>query len=219
MRRLIGHEIDFLNLTHEQRLEIAVHEAGHALVAMAWEIPLLLVTVRAGATNSGKVMTQPREEHKATLSEHEASVRIALASRAAEKLVGIEPTDSANSDLTKATGAAEHVANGMGFGPTGSLQVNVITSHRTERPSLDPEIIARLDKAVQEVMARAEAEVEVLFKKVGKKRMLALAEALIEQPSSTGKEFTELTCKVFSIADAAVLVEWRKKPSRAKQSK
>ena len=63
VRRLIGHEIDFVHLNHKQRLAIAVHEGGHALVALAWGIPLLLVTVRAGASSLGKVMVQIGRAH------------------------------------------------------------------------------------------------------------------------------------------------------------
>ena len=110
---------------------MAVHEAGHALVALtglACErgVPMVTIIPRAGG-DLGFVARPPSEQDSLTRAEMEESIRVMLGGRAAEELVfGLENISggaggSAVSDLGQATQAILRLLTQFGYSKAGGL--------------------------------------------------------------------------------------------------
>lgn len=104
---------------HEKEV-VAVHEAGHALVAslLPGTDPVHKVTIVPRGRALGYTWQRPTED-RYLLSESELHVRLAvmLAGRAAEALVFDEISTGATDDLTRATDLARRMVTEFGMSP------------------------------------------------------------------------------------------------------
>jgi hypothetical protein len=119
------------SVTSATMKRVAVHEAGHALVALtglerACDVPMVTIIPRADG-NLGFVALAPSEQDGLTRAEMEESIRVMLGGRAAEELVfGLENIStaaggSAVSDLGQATQAILRLLTEFGYSKAGGL--------------------------------------------------------------------------------------------------
>ena len=126
-------------LSPEEKHRVAVHEAGHALVAehLATE-PLRRVTIIPRGMALGATQQVPAEDrHLVTRTQLEARLRVLLGGYAAEAEVLGETSTGAENDLRQAYGIAQKmVAN---YGMSEALGP-VYLEHRSEHPFLGARI-------------------------------------------------------------------------------
>ena len=120
-RLLIGRRDASNALLPEEKHAVAVHEAGHALVAALSERadPVAKVTILSRGAALGVTEQLPEfERHLHPESYLTASLAVRLGGRAAEIIVLAEPSTGSASDLAGATELATHMVREWGFSAT-----------------------------------------------------------------------------------------------------
>ncbi len=119
-RLLIGRRDGSNALLPDEKHSVAVHEAGHALVAMLSEHadPVAKVTILPRGAALGVTEQLPESErHLYPLSYLTDSLSVRLGGRAAEIIVLGEPSTGASNDLAGATDLATRMVREWGFSP------------------------------------------------------------------------------------------------------
>ncbi|WP_437883036.1 AAA family ATPase [Pseudomonas sp. LRF_L74] len=110
-------------LSESDRTRIAVHEAGHAIVAAALNCGRVeKVTILPRGQALGVTLVTPVEDKRLHLeSELRARIQMLLAGRNAEQLYFHEVSSGAGQDLHEASKLALSMVGALGMGPKGSL--------------------------------------------------------------------------------------------------
>jgi cell division protease FtsH len=161
-RLLIGRRDASNALLPDEKHAVAVHEAGHALVAMLCEHadPVAKVTILSRGAALGVTQQLPEfERHLYPESHLTDSLAVRLGGRAAEIVVLAEPSTGAANDLAGATELATHMVREWGFsalvgpisyGPEGPSRDNPFAgrpyAEETQR-SIDQEVARLLREA------------------------------------------------------------------------
>jgi cell division protease FtsH len=161
-RLLLGRRDASNALLPEEKYAVAVHEAGHALVAALSEHadPVAKVTILSRGAALGVTEQLPEfERHLYPESHLTASLAVRLGGRAAEIVVLAEPSTGSASDLVGATELATHMVREWGFsatvgpisyGPEGPSRDNPFAgrpyAEETQR-SIDQEVARLLREA------------------------------------------------------------------------
>jgi cell division protease FtsH len=162
-RLLIGRRDASSALMPEEKHAVAVHEAGHALVAALSEHadPVAKVTILSRGAALGVTEQLPAfERHLYAESRLTTSLAVRLGGRAAEIVVLNEPSTGASNDLASATDLATHMVREWGF----SAKVGPI-SYGPEGPSRDNPFAGRpyaeeTQRAIDQEVARLLREAE-----------------------------------------------------------
>jgi cell division protease FtsH len=162
-RLLIGRRDASSALMPEEKHAVAVHEAGHALVAALSEHadPVAKVTILSRGAALGVTEQLPAfERHLYPESRLTASLAVRLGGRAAEIVVLNEPSTGASNDLASATELATHMVREWGF----SAKVGPI-SYGPEGPSRDNPFAGRpyaeeTQRSIDQEVARLLREAE-----------------------------------------------------------
>jgi cell division protease FtsH len=162
-RLLIGRRDASSALLPEEKHAVAVHEAGHALVAALSEYadPVAKVTILSRGAALGVTEQLPEfERHLYPESRLTASLAVRLGGRAAEIVVLAEPSTGASNDLASATELATHMVREWGF----SAKVGPI-SYGPEGPSRDNPFAGRpyaeeTQRSIDQEVARLLREAE-----------------------------------------------------------
>ncbi len=162
-RLLIGRRDASGALRPEEKRAVAVHEAGHALVAALSEHadPVAKVTILSRGAALGVTEQLPEfERHLYSESRLTASLAVRLGGRSAEIVVLGEPSTGASNDLASATDLATHMVREWGF----SAKVGPI-SYGPEGPSRDNPFAGRpyaeeTQRSIDEEVARLLREAE-----------------------------------------------------------
>ena len=162
-RLLIGRRDASNALLPEEKHAVAVHEAGHALVAALSEHadPVAKVTILSRGAALGVTEQLPTfERHLYPASHLTASLAVRLGGRAAEIIVLAEPSTGSASDLAGATQLATHMVREWGF----SAEVGPI-SYGPEGPSRDNPFAGRpyaeeTQRSIDQEVARLLREAE-----------------------------------------------------------
>jgi cell division protease FtsH len=162
-RLLIGRRDASNALLPEEKHAVAVHEAGHALVAALSEHadPVAKVTILSRGAALGVTEQLPAfERHLYPESHMTTSLAVRLGGRAAEILVLAEPSTGSASDLAGATQLATHMVREWGF----STEVGPI-SYGPEGPSRDNPFAGRpyaeeTQRSIDQEVARLLREAE-----------------------------------------------------------
>ncbi len=188
-RRIAGSPPAFASLRPDERLQVAVHEVGHGLVALANGVDVWLVSVEPGASVgravTGDLGLLPSADRLLT------QLSIGLGGLVAEQVaLGARGIGSC-SDTLKASETALRLVENHGAGRrTGRFNPDAIVSRRPARTSDTSErLLADLDADARRLVARAERDAERLLRRIGRKRILALAAVLEERRTMTGPEF------------------------------
>jgi len=162
-RLLIGRRDASNALLPEEKHAVAVHEAGHALVAAlsAHADPVAKVTILSRGAALGVTEQLPAfERHLYPESHLTASLAVRLGGRAAEIVVLAEPSTGSASDLAGATELATHMVREWGF----SAEVGPV-SYGPEGPSRDNPFAGRpyaeeTQRSIDQEVARLLREAE-----------------------------------------------------------
>ena len=170
---------------------IAVHEAGHAIVARALDLGVIQ---RIALTPGGGEIELIRNKIHGLLSEFEDHIAYDLAGRAAEMLVFGQPSAGAGgskkSDLAKATALARHIELMSGLGRSGLAWNGAVED---------------LDAAIRDRLQIAEARaMEIL--KAQKADLLQIADRLLEQGVIGREEIEDLSAPARSPAERSSTV-------------
>ncbi|HEY6786031.1 MAG TPA: ATP-dependent zinc metalloprotease FtsH [Trebonia sp.] len=181
-RLLIGRRDASNALLPEEKHAVAVHEAGHALVAALSEHadPVAKVTILSRGAALGVTEQLPEfERHLYPESHLTASLAVRLGGRAAEIVVLAEPSTGSASDLVGATELATHMVREWGFsakvgpisyGPEGASRDNPFAgrpyAEETQR-SIDQEVARLLREAQDTATSLLRGHRETLDRVIG----------------------------------------------------
>ncbi|MBW2524981.1 MAG: ATP-dependent zinc metalloprotease FtsH [Deltaproteobacteria bacterium] len=207
---LLGEPRD-AHLTADEKQRVAVHEAGHAVVAHLLEpsSPLRRVSIipRGNALGATQQLLRA-DSHLHTRSELSAKLAVLLGGYAAEKLVLGEVSTGAENDLRQASSIAQRMVGQLGMsealGP-------VFHEHRSEHPFLGARIatdsgvsdatIYAIEQETQLLLSTAEAAANATLN--GQRRPLdQLVAALLEHETL---DHDEVLASLSTAPTAAVL--------------
>ena len=106
-----GDETQRPQLTDDEKLHVAIHEAGHALVATLHGHDWLQVTINGIADNLGFLENLSDGNVGKSMKKLTEKIDVALAGNAAERLLGTV-TEGSDSDFCKATDYAKRIVRG-----------------------------------------------------------------------------------------------------------
>jgi cell division protease FtsH len=176
-----------------ERLRVAVHELGHALVALGLGIPLTLVTVRAGCIGSGMVMLG--EYPIETVEDQLARVAVGLGSTVAERCAGLGVGLGNSDDTARATANALSVVDGNGAGERSGFFNPHPLRHAGPYGNgrgVSQEVLERLDLDAADLLEEAHEVAERILDRVGRERLLELAAVLAERETLLRADISEL---------------------------
>lgn len=162
----------------ERRL-VAIHEAGHALVAAALGLDLRTVSVMPDGMRRGAVAWSA-PTLAPTRAGLEAWATVTLGGRAADVVAGEGPHAGARADLVQATSFLAQVHLGAGLGQT---LVAVDDEGISRAVALDPRVRALIDADLRRLLARAVAIVAA-----NRAAHARLVDALLERRLLTGAQ-------------------------------
>jgi len=105
-------------ISEKEKLQIAYHEAGHAIVGhmMEHSSPVHKITIVSRGRAGGYVLALPEEDSMLTSREEiEDQIAFTMGGRAAEEIVFSQFTTGASSDLQKATSMARSMVTQFGM--------------------------------------------------------------------------------------------------------
>lgn len=106
-----GDETQRPQLTDEEKLHVAIHEAGHALVATLFGHDWMQVTINGIADNLGFLESLHDGNLGKSMKKLTEKIDVALAGNAAERLLGTV-TEGSDSDFCRATDYAKRIVRG-----------------------------------------------------------------------------------------------------------
>ena len=149
-------------LSATDRKRIAVHEAGHALVAAALKVGRVeKVTILPRGQALGVTLVTPVEDKRLHMaSELRNRIQMLLAGRGAELLYFHEASSGAGQDLQEASKIALSMVGALGMGPNGSLlSLQAVREAHIEFDSGESihaadELLKELDRECQALLQR-----------------------------------------------------------------
>jgi cell division protease FtsH len=197
-RLLLGRRDAFNALLPEEKHAVAVHEAGHAFVAMLSEHadPVAKVTILPRGAALGVTEQLPEaERHLYPLSYLTDSLAVRLGGRAAEVILLGEPSTGGSNDLAGATDLATRMVREwglssqvgpVGYGPEGPTRDNPFAgrayAEETQR-SIDQEVARLLREAEARATELLREHLEVLGRVV---------DLLLERETIDGKDLAAI---------------------------
>jgi cell division protease FtsH len=147
-------------MTEEERRQVAVHEAGHAIAAFftpGADPPEKVSVVPHGRTLGATQFAPAEDRRNLPESYVRARLVVGLAGRAAEKLVLGEVSSGAENDLIAATASARNMVMRWGMGP----RLGPVTIHEqsalSEGGMVSTELFNRADEEVVQILQDAES--------------------------------------------------------------
>jgi cell division protease FtsH len=210
-RGAVGLERKSKIMRPEEKNRVAVHEAGHALVACAVEHsdPVHKVSIIPRGLAGGYVLQRPEMDRMLmTRGELEARIKVALGGTIAEEISLTEISTGATSDLNVANRLATQMVREYGMSRLGRIYLSAPTSAFLAGPDGDTrghsEQTAReVDLEVRAIIDACLHEVRTILDK-GRSALEAVAQRLIEKEVLEDRELLELLEKAgFAISAAA----------------
>ncbi len=173
----------------EEKRRVAVHEAGHALVATLTPgaDPVQKVTIIPRGRAGGFTLTTPEEDQMLyTRSELEARLKMLLGGLAAEEVLLGERSTGAQDDLRRATQVAREMISRYGMGQS----VGLMAVPDTDWPgvqNLSQESAAAIEREVQALLDRLYREVRSLIE-TNRDRLVALVVELSDRETLDGDD-------------------------------
>ena len=203
LENLLGAPAPFLEVRDETAFHIAVHELGHALIARELDVPVRVVTIRAGEKSLGRTFTSTINEKIRTLKDSQSMIRIALGSVYAERLLELPNLMNSTSDIYKANDIAHRLTGTMGVKSTpGSPEhldyFSYDLKNRSISGGISEGVKTMFDRRQMEIILDAEMFVQRVFIQLGAEKVHALAEKLVQDRTWTGKEFENIANQVIS---------------------
>ncbi len=167
----------------EERRRIAVHEAGHAIVAKLADCGVVekVTIMPRGKALGVTLVTQDEEQFLHTRSEMIARIEMLLGGRAAELLVLGEASSGASDDLKRASELAYKMVSELGLGTTLGAFSYAALSASTIPTGLHDQLLTEARDLLDAAASRCEGHLAV-----HRRGLEALVEALLDQETVAG---------------------------------
>jgi cell division protease FtsH len=198
-------------LEPEERQRLAVHEAGHAIVAAATGRPddvHRLSILSAGKQLAATRLAVDNDSAVVTRSRLYARMATTLAGAAAEKLVLGEPSSGAVDDLAEATTIARDMVGCFGMSAAlGSARLlasdaEVYLGEGSSLGWISEETHEALDREIRKLLAEAEADAQRMLQQ-HRRRLDELVHLLLDNETVEGDRLHSLLNGVSSVARQA----------------
>lgn len=205
-RMQLGLEKRALVMTPDEKRRVAVHEAGHALVALSTKSdPVHRVTIIPRSIGAlGATLQLPTDERRLmTLSELEDRLCVMMGGRVAEELELGEVSTGAQNDLERASETARQMVSRFGmseklgplaFGRTGTMRF-------FETGAEERNFSERTAEAIDEEVRRVVDEQHERARQILKRRrdvLLGIAESLLAKETLTRDELDAIVVEAES---------------------
>lgn len=189
-------------ISNHERMIVAYHEIGHALVAAKCKntAPVHKITIIPRTKGALGYTMQVEEEQHNLVSKEEAYQRIMVytAGRCAEELIFNSITSGASNDIEQATKLARAMITRLGmsdnFGMTALETVNNAYLGGDTSLACSSETASKIDEEVVNLIKKAHDEAYQILND-NKMKLHELAKFLYERETITGKEFMEILNK------------------------
>ncbi len=195
-------------MSDREKLVIAYHEAGHALVGhlLPNTDPIHKVSIVARGRALGWTLALPTEDRNIrTRSELRDDMAMMLGGRTAEELIFGDPTTGAQNDIERATQVARAMVTQFGMSDElGPWQLGTkggepfVGKEAVVEPTYSDEIAAAIDTEVRRLLDLAHDEARELLT-LHRVTLDRLAEALVEHETLDDEQLSV----IFAAADAA----------------
>lgn len=189
-------------ISNHERMIVAYHEIGHALVAAKCKntAPVHKITIIPRTKGALGYTMQVEEEQHNLVSKEEAYQRIMVytAGRCAEELIFNSITSGASNDIEQATKLARAMITRLGmsdnFGMTALDTVNNAYLGGDTSLACSSETASKIDEEVVNLIKKAHDEAYQILND-NKMKLHELAKFLYERETITGEEFMEILNK------------------------
>ena len=189
-------------ISNHERMIVAYHEIGHALVAAKCKntAPVHKITIIPRTKGALGYTMQVEEEQHNLVSKEEAYQRIMVytAGRCAEELIFNSITSGASNDIEQATKLARAMITRLGmsdnFGMTALETVNNAYLGGDTSLACSSETASKIDEEVVNLIKKAHDEAYQILNG-NKMKLHELAKFLYERETITGEEFMEILNK------------------------
>lgn len=189
-------------ISDHERMIVAYHEIGHALVAAKCKntAPVHKITIIPRTKGALGYTMQVEEEQHNLVSKEEAYQRIMVytAGRCAEELIFNSITSGASNDIEQATKLARAMITRLGmsdnFGMTALETVNNAYLGGDSSLACSSETASKIDEEVVNLIKKAHDEAYQILND-NKMKLHKLAKFLYERETITGEEFMEILNK------------------------
>lgn len=189
-------------ISNHERMIVAYHEIGHALVAAKCKntAPVHKITIIPRTKGALGYTMQVEEEQHNLVSKEEAYQRIMVytAGRCAEELIFNSITSGASNDIEQATKLARTMITRLGmsdnFGMTALETVNNAYLGGDTSLACSSETASKIDEEVVNLIKKAHDEAYQILND-NKMKLHELAKFLYERETITGEEFMEILNK------------------------
>lgn len=189
-------------ISNHERMIVAYHEIGHALVAAKCKntAPVHKITIIPRTKGALGYTMQVEEEQHNLVSKEEAYQRIMVytAGRCAEELIFNSITSGASNDIEQATKLARAMITRLGmsdnFGMTTLETVNNAYLGGDTSLACSSETASKIDEEVVNLIKKAHDEAYQILND-NKMKLHELAKFLYERETITGEEFMEILNK------------------------
>ena len=189
-------------ISNHERMIVAYHEIGHALVAAKCKntAPVHKITIIPRTKGALGYTMQVEEEQHNLVSKEEAYQRIMVytAGRCAEELIFNSITSGASNDIEQATKLARAMITRLGmsdnFGMTALETVNNAYLGGDTSLACSSETASKIDQEVVNLIKKAHDEAYQILND-NKMKLHELAKFLYERETITGEEFMEILNK------------------------
>jgi cell division protease FtsH len=200
-RVIAGPERKTRVMSEKEKLVIAYHEGGHAMVGhvLPHADPVHKVSIVARGRALGWTLSLPLEDkYIVSRSELRDQLGVLMGGRTAEELIFEEPTTGAQNDIEKATEIARAMVTEYGMsevlGPQqlGQKHGEVFLGRDFgHQPNYSEEVAARIDAEVRMLLDNAHEEARAILRS-HRKTLDALAAALMEKETLDTPELMEI---------------------------
>ena len=189
-------------ISNHERMIVAYHEIGHALVAAKCKntAPVHKITIIPRTKGALGYTMQVEEEQHNLVSKEEAYQRMMVytAGRCAEELIFNSITSGASNDIEQATKLARAMITRLGmsdnFGMTALETVNNAYLGGDTSLACSSETASKIDEEVVNLIKKAHDEAYQILND-NKMKLHELAKFLYERETITGEEFMEILNK------------------------
>ncbi len=206
----IKHKVVF---SQEERVKIAYHEAGHALVAhnLPNVDPVRKISIVARGSMGGYTRLLTEDRYFMTASQFKDTLATLLAGHAAEEMIFNEISTGPHSDIKQATALARRMVTDFGMSKKLGLRTygnQAVSGYLgfgpPEQKDYGEEVARQIDEEVYKIMEAAhQAAKKVLAE--NRPRLTHLAEKLLAKEILEGAELEAAFTEPLSAADSAPL--------------
>jgi cell division protease FtsH len=196
---LLGPERRSHVMSKKEKEIIAYHEAGHALVSAKTPNaePVRKISIISRGMAAGYTLKVPSEERMLkNKKSFESEIAVLLGGYMSEKLVFGEMTTGSSDDLKRASAIARNIVKKYGMSDMGPIvfgerNTEMFLGGESENKNYSESIAERIDREVEGIILKAQAETENILKE-NRKTLNKIAKTLIQKETIEREEFENL---------------------------